>query len=247
MENKSLRNALISAGVAVSAGVLLLGVNAAIGNTPTHEPPGTDVSPTFSGLTVDGSADVDQGITADWINVSTGIWNGATGPVKITDNEGILLSGGLNLTGPIKNSSAAVPEPVTIDDQLEVTGYISNPSENIGPNPDNPVWIGEDLSVEGKVTADEVGSFTIRKKPRKSVGPGVNTMEIANCEDDEIIMSCGFESYTSMDGDVISTMVSLQQIWRGDDPNSCTVGAYNLSEVNTNFWEAYAVCFASGG
>ena len=54
MKNKRLKNVFISAGVAVFAGVLLLGVNAAIGADPSHDPPGTAVSPTFSGLNVEG-------------------------------------------------------------------------------------------------------------------------------------------------------------------------------------------------
>jgi hypothetical protein len=58
MKNKKIRNALISAGIAVMTGVLLLGVNAAIGEAPDYAPPGGAVAPTFTGLTVTGDADI---------------------------------------------------------------------------------------------------------------------------------------------------------------------------------------------
>lgn len=101
MKNKylNLKNALISATVAVFTGVLLLGVTVALGEAPTYDPPGAGVSPTFSGLTVEGDATIG---TLD--NPSSG-------------------SGDLVIRGSIKNDVS--PSSVEVDDNLKVTGNAS--------------------------------------------------------------------------------------------------------------------------
>ena len=53
MKNRYLKKTLLTLGLAVTAGVLTFGINAALGSAPVEQPPGTDyVSPTFSALTV---------------------------------------------------------------------------------------------------------------------------------------------------------------------------------------------------
>ncbi|MFH1284012.1 MAG: hypothetical protein ABIH78_00260 [Candidatus Peregrinibacteria bacterium] len=69
MKNKGLKVALVTGGLAVLAGVLIFGMNAAVG-APTYEPPGPGVAPTFTGLTVTGSAGVNGGLTVNTADVS---------------------------------------------------------------------------------------------------------------------------------------------------------------------------------
>ena len=54
MKNKTFRNALISGVLAVLSGVVLFGASAAFGADVPTSPPGDGVSPTFTGLNIDG-------------------------------------------------------------------------------------------------------------------------------------------------------------------------------------------------
>ncbi|MBD3360855.1 hypothetical protein GF366_03575 [Candidatus Peregrinibacteria bacterium] len=102
MKNKHLKNALISAGLAVFAGVLLLGANAAIGAAPTHPPPGTGIAPTFTGLTVTGDVEVDGGLYANGSIETGGDYYGNSIDVGAGDVDGNLNVGGnVNITEDI--------------------------------------------------------------------------------------------------------------------------------------------------
>ena len=70
MKNKKLRNVLISAGSAVFVGVLLLGINVAVGVAPGYDPPGTGISPTFTGLGVTGNVIVGNNVNSESLLVN---------------------------------------------------------------------------------------------------------------------------------------------------------------------------------
>ncbi|MBT7737057.1 hypothetical protein HN709_05200 [Candidatus Peregrinibacteria bacterium] len=140
--------------IAVIFGVLTLGITSAFGvdvaNPSESDAPGVGISPTFTGLNISGTTEI--GVNGE-LNIGGTIRNGATGPVKIIDTDGLHVTGDLDVLGNIGNHTQGVPLPVTIDDQLHITGTISNPSENYGPSPDNPVWFGEDVEIAGDMDA----------------------------------------------------------------------------------------------
>ncbi len=123
MKNKylNLKNALISATVAVFTGVLLLGITVALGDAPTYDPPGAGVSPTFSGLTVDGDA-----------NLTGVIQNGTNNdinPFVILDNLSIdgntEITGDIDISGSIDNSGVN-DGGLTVSDIYPGAKYIFN-------------------------------------------------------------------------------------------------------------------------
>lgn len=110
MENKNLRNVLMAAGLAVFAGVLTLGVNAAFGlDVPSQDPAGAALhSPVFKDVNVEND-----------VNAGNNLYVGK----NIQAGENITVGGLVlttNATGDIINQDQ--DSPVVIDDNLNVTG-----------------------------------------------------------------------------------------------------------------------------
>jgi len=120
MQNKYFKAAIISSSIAVATGVFLFGINATFG-APTYQPPGADVSPTFTGLNVTGPISNSGGALN--LNDSATITGDAT------------VTGNMDLQGTIRNSTNNNAQAVKIDDSLDVTGAIVNNSGVAGVNP----------------------------------------------------------------------------------------------------------------
>lgn len=196
------------------------------------------------GVLIDGNLDV-NGIDASWMNISTSIWNGPLGPVKINDADGLILLGDLNMTGEIKNSTTGMAVPVTIDDQLELTGNIINPSINSGASPNNPVWIGENLAVNGKVTATNFGTFIRFIGSRYSLNANSYGTKTMTCAGNLQIVDCGVNGYLTAAPSVIkSAVIGLQSVYLNSqfNSNSCTISVYNTSAASSYYYEPYALC-----
>ncbi len=84
MNNRYLKSAIISSSVAVVTGVLLFGINATFG-APTYQPPGADVSPTFSGVNVNGSVKIAE--TNVYASPNNQVLNDATGGMLTLKND----------------------------------------------------------------------------------------------------------------------------------------------------------------
>lgn len=107
---------MISVCSAVFVGVLLLGINAAVGDAPGYDPPGTGVSPVFNNLTVTGTADVGfvdaGGVIAEVIigeNIASGDGGLASGGSLLVDGNAtfggwVSVADDLNVTGDIQAS-----------------------------------------------------------------------------------------------------------------------------------------------
>jgi len=177
MKNRRLKNVLISAVVAVFTGVLLLGVNAAIGADPDYDPPGTGVSPTFTGLTVTG--DISNSSNTDSLDMEgavvfdddVGIGNrlGVAGETWLrgdifvapdtttTFESDVVMSGefetnGGNFRGVVGNEDGDfyVDDNMTVDGALNVTGEIKNTA-----NANNGrVYVNDSLFVNGATVLD---------------------------------------------------------------------------------------------
>lgn len=94
MKNANFKNAVISGVMAIFLGVLLLGANAVFGATPTLNPPGTGISPTFTGLTVTGTSNL-QNLSATG-NVSV---SGSTSSKSLTAMNGLTVQDGQIFVG----------------------------------------------------------------------------------------------------------------------------------------------------
>lgn len=151
MDTKNLKSISIAATIAIVAGVFMMGVNQAFGvDAPTQEPSTAGlVSPRFNGLEVQGEVTVDKRI-----NVKDGLYNSAGGAVKIDDVEGLIVTGGINLSGKISNSAGGTPAPITLDDEVDIIGAITNSSKYIVDRvtKESPLTINDELSVTGKIT-----------------------------------------------------------------------------------------------
>jgi len=138
-------------------------INVAFGD-PTHDPPGTDVAPTFSGVTVTGNAQFDDTIRVDGdatfsntvdffgvanfdnnVNLQGTVTNPGGDPIDIYDS--VDLDGDLDVTG-----SGRV-------DDLYIEGIISNPvgtyldfrNPLINGNGSDPLTIRDDLDLSGDI------------------------------------------------------------------------------------------------
>jgi hypothetical protein len=140
MKNKfmNVKNALISAGIAVFTGVLLLGVNAAIGEAPTYQPPGNAVSPTFGGLDVTGNATVDGILEVVTISDPTGN--------TVVIDDGLIVNGSGSRIGSDK-----IGDYININAELRANHTILN----AGHNNDGKVKINDDLVVTGLSTLEK--------------------------------------------------------------------------------------------
>jgi hypothetical protein len=102
------------ATLSVSGGVLIkngeIDIQSALKN-------GTSIDANF--VTINDSLNVKKAI-----DVNDSIFNGSSGAVNITDTDGLIVAGPINVP-TIKNSVGAVPVPVTIDDALDVSGHLS--------------------------------------------------------------------------------------------------------------------------
>ncbi|NIA02574.1 MAG: hypothetical protein GWP15_04260 [Nitrospirae bacterium] len=122
MKNRKIRNSLIAAGIAVLAGVLVLSVSVAIGDAPGYAPPGGGVSPVFSGLGVTGDSQF-LGSTATYGNfIASGSTNRFDGDLEVDGTlevlEPLVVSGFYG----IRTATPTDPDPVKIDDDLDVVG-----------------------------------------------------------------------------------------------------------------------------
>ncbi len=157
MKNKKLRNVLISVCSAVFVGVLLLGINAAVGDAPGYDPPGGGVSPTFTGLTVTGDAQI-AGTTVLYGDLTAiGDTNRFDGDLEVDGIlevlEHLVVSGFYGIT----TGSPTDPDPVKIDDDLMVAGDIDTISiiatNDVGALDDlssgDDIFIGDDINLMG--------------------------------------------------------------------------------------------------
>lgn len=158
MKNPYFKNALVSGVIAVFLGVLLLGVNAVFGDAPTYEPPGSGVSPTFTGLTVTAGGTIESSMDDLYINDNLTITGDSEtqgdaifkGDLFITPNLADVNKGNLtvrgfsDLQGVLKNTVG----DVTVFDTFRVNGN-SEFFQPIGNGSAGPLSINDDLYISG--------------------------------------------------------------------------------------------------
>lgn len=149
MKNVSFKNAFIAAGLAVFAGVLTLGVNAAFGVSSPSEKPETSglVSPTFNGMdvqgeisnskgnvTIDGTTDVNGQLTvSDDAAFNGNLTVGKTNPsilrqVQINGNTGI--KGNLNLEKLYAKGDISADGDITSGASIEAAEWVKTKDLN---------------------------------------------------------------------------------------------------------------------
>lgn len=124
MKNSKLRNSLIAAGIAVLAGVLVLGINAAVGDAPGYDPPGTGISPIFTGLGVMEDAVIANDLVVGNNLVVLGDGSRIDGDLEVDGTLEVLETLVVNGFYGIRTSTPTDPDPVKIDDDLDVIGNV---------------------------------------------------------------------------------------------------------------------------
>ncbi len=136
----------------------------AIGETPTINPPGNGVGPTFTALTVNGPTIINGGISNSGTTA-----NGSNVPVKVDDD--------LYVTGDITNPDAVnlvfgaialSNDPITVKGDLkmigtgniDVGGKILN-TKQTGAGVDLPVAIFDALELYGGISTPNAGAVTV--------------------------------------------------------------------------------------
>lgn len=175
MENKNLRNVLMAAGLAVFAGVLTLGVNAAFGlDVPSQDPAGAALhSPVFDGVDIQGpiqnSSDKNFGILNiqdnTVINGDLGISGSVSANKNVTvgfvNNPPGATNGILEVINKIINP--VLNQPVKIDDDLDVQGSIKNSiveKQGVSDVP-LPITVDDDLVITKNLAVYE-NAFVIK-------------------------------------------------------------------------------------
>lgn len=179
MKNTRFKNVIFTAGMAVFTGVLLLGVNAAIGVSAPEVNPSdaVGVSPTFTGLDVQGVVQntsgnngggvlVDDDMTVDGtLNVTGFIQNSGDSSLILEDKvqitgagnyltvaDSIVSGGSLTVNGPMMNGggdTVGVQDNMTVNGALNVTGT-SNLQGNVS-NSNSAFTIDDDLNISGEI------------------------------------------------------------------------------------------------
>lgn len=144
MKNKylNLRNALISATVAVFTGVLLLGVTVALGEAPTYDPPGDGVSPTFSGVTVETELTVGDELVVTGPNAKIG-----------GDNAGMYAKSGYDLL-------LATEDPnnwIQLLTDVVISGDLYGGNGNTPVNIPDGITTGGNVEIAGDLMVDKIG------------------------------------------------------------------------------------------
>lgn len=117
MHTHSLKKALLVLGLAVTAGVLTIGVNAALGSSPTQNPVDSrTVSPTFTGVTVTGTSNLKGNTTI-----------GTTGGSNIsTINGNTTVNGDTYISGSTSIGKTSAPDAgislEVVGGKVQVTG-----------------------------------------------------------------------------------------------------------------------------
>ncbi len=172
-----LKRALVSGILAVVFGVVLLGVNAALG-APSQNPPGDNIFPTFSGVNIKGPV---QNPDTDEVNVND----------SLAVSEDINLKKNLNVEGVIKNPSAitqimaaytASLPAVTVEGtlslkkpgNLDVQGAIFN-SKLHNNSLDLPLYIVDNVHTKGDVEIE--GGLDIQGPITNSDSGGFEAVE----------------------------------------------------------------------
>ncbi len=177
---------MISVCSAVFVGVLLLGINAAVGDAPGYDPPGTGISPTFTGLTVGDDVSVGKTLAAG--DITTG---------------SVTASGDLRVDGSISTSEGAGWPSLSIDDNVVVSGFFEvegqfrikndflNPYFIMGKSglESAPVEIKDDLEVMGDVQLGTGSMFGSVYRVKSSLSGALVHMD--SCHSDDILLSCG--------------------------------------------------------
>lgn len=167
---------LLTTGIVAVVSTLFLGINAAFG-IPTEEPPSTDISPTFNGLTTTGEVhlndDVVQvldeglavsgqidvrpvGATQDSFyvdeNGDMSIRETFTAHGRITANDGITATGAI--LGSTQVTDLTATDTIVAENDVEVTGFVTASMDVTARN----LIANNDLTVDGNTTMGTLGS-----------------------------------------------------------------------------------------
>ena len=240
MINGSIKTSMISAGIAILAGIALFGVNAAIGAAPGYDPPGPGTSPTFTGVTVNGPVKVDDSLRV-----------GTTGELLDIFSNNILL-GGTGLTSHVQiaqGGAALLPEGVYINAQTpaldgvimmvapkDITMYTSDLVVS------DPFGSGLDVDFQGELTVDKIdvqGNLTANKIGSTYVRTGflASNAAFANCNSGDFLVGC---SGSASGGGYLTKAIPTDGVLT----DSCA--AYRSVSTPGSI-TAYAICFDPNG
>ena len=224
-----MKKILITVAMAALTGAVLIGMNVASG-AATYNPPGGAVSPTFSGVNVEGTAAINE------LDVLTTLTN-SSGYLKLVDDV-------INIEGVVTNPS----QNFVIDDKLEVTGQIdaqagivnstsaTSPVEILG----NLKVLGtsdlDTLTVAGKITAS--GGFgSIYRVPDVSGAAAANggaASAYPNCNSGDFLLSCTFNA---------NHYLNVYDNY--PEGSLCNIRAKNTSSTTAYAFIGYALCLDS--
>lgn len=171
------KNALISAIMAICLSAALLGANVVFGATPTLNPPGSGITPTFTGLTVNGASNLNGQVTASGIVIKNSagedkfMINLENNLIKFYDKyfgnwtPSIVLKGGnvgIGVNNP-ESSKLAVNGDIVVDSAF-INGYLSVSADT---------QIDMNLNVDGSAAiAGNVGIGTTNPQDKLDVAGG---------------------------------------------------------------------------
>lgn len=270
MKNTKLKNVIFTAGMAIFTGVLLLGVNAAIGAaTPTVDPPGAGVSPTFTGLNVNGNIQNSAGNVSVSDNLAVTGNVTATGSVSATGN--VSTSGQLTVGGTAISSDGDV---LLVNDMLRVGDglFVNGPRSRIDGdfinvnavlranesiiNFDDPVLIDDDLIVTDDVTvngnftvvgaakANRFGSYSYNLSSYVTLLPKEHDDILYTCPAGRRLISCGYFSSGDTNTNINSwtKWIVVTRIIPNTTNNRCEIWGTNTHATENKYLRAYGVC-----
>lgn len=261
MENKNLKNILIAAGLAVFAGVLTLGVNAAFGSVdaPTQNPVDAALhSPRFQDVDVEDALNVGGDFT-----VSHGIYVGDAIKSLNGINENVEFGSGINVSGTSSGFYSVSSDPYTleIDGNINLVNgdsLISNTASDANGT-DLPVSILDNLDVSGNLTvsgktkAVGIGDYKYVSSVAKTISNTNNnlTEQTVTCPANYRVVSCytGVTSALSYNyanvGHVWGKHFTTTGNWINNTEDACTASVVTIQALDqtTATFRARAVCY----
>lgn len=254
----ALKQLAIYIGSASIAAVLAIGTSAAFADVnPTDIPANTGaIAPTFNGLNLTGgitsnqAIEVSPGISVNQLRINNEGANSVFGDAEVAPNGSTTFENFIHGFTAIDDTlfiGRGIGDAISLGNNRIVGGQGS--SVDVDRIDADELTVLRNIDANGSITANSIGATTVRKQgPRPVNSKTVLSNMVASCNAGEVLMSCGFETYSDVLASTRSNGVMQENSHLSPlaNPTRCEITAYNMDGV-VKYLRPYAVCFSPQG